>query len=70
MIAEWESLTRLFTTMSLTSGSLNVDADVFWSGDADGAKAGACAPHDPVHGNPSASPTGSGRADRTGNTKQ
>ena len=62
MIAEWESLTRLFTTMSLTSGSLNVDADVFWSGDADGAKAGACAPYDPVHGNPPAPPTGLGRA--------
>ena len=57
MIAEWESLTRLFTTMSLTSGSLNVDADVIWSGDADGAKASACAPHDPVHGNPSATLT-------------
>ena len=51
MIAKWESLTRLFTTMSLTSGSLNVDADVFWSGDADGAKAGACAAYDPVDGN-------------------
>ena len=37
----------------LTSGSFNVDADVFWSGNADGAKASACAPDDPVHGNPS-----------------
>ena len=69
MIAEWESLTRLFTTMSLTSGSLNVDADVFWSGDADGAKASACAPNDPVHGNPSAPATGPGRATRTGKPK-
>lgn len=70
MIEESQSLTRLFISLALTSGNLNVDADVFWSGDADGAKAGACAPHDPVHGNPSTSPPGSGRANRTGNTKQ
>ena len=29
-------------SISLVSGNPNVDADVFWSGNADGAKAGAC----------------------------
>lgn len=54
--------TRSCPSISLVSGNPNVDADVFWSGNADGAKAGACAPYDPVHGNPSAPPTSLGRA--------
>ena len=54
--------TRSCLSISLVSGNPNVDADVFWSGNADGAKAGACAPYDPVHGNPSAPPTSLGRA--------
>ena len=46
------------------------NADVVRPGNADGAKAGACAAHDPVDGDPATAGDGPGGADRGGDPEQ